>query len=108
MKYTVYVIQGKDGELYKGITSNLEQRLISHNSGFSRWTKNRSPFRVVYIENNYSKTEALKRERFLKSGKGREFLKNICRRIAQPGSARRSGRRGPGFKSRFSDHSILL
>lgn len=75
MKYTIYVIQTKDGKLYKGVTSNLQKRLENHLYGMSTWTKNKGPFKLVYSEENYSKSEALKRERFLKSGKGREFLK---------------------------------
>lgn len=77
MKYIVYVIQTKDGKLYKGITSNFQKRLENHSNGLSNWTKNKGPFRLVYSEDEYSKPEALKRERFLKSGKGREFLKSI-------------------------------
>lgn len=76
MKYVVYVIKTKHGKLYKGITSDLNKRLENHRNGLSNWTKNKSPFELVYSESGYSKSEALKREKFLKSGKGREFLKN--------------------------------
>lgn len=42
-----------------------------------RWTKLRGLWKLVYKEEYTTKTEALKREKFLKSGKGREFLKHI-------------------------------
>jgi len=76
MKYIVYVIGNDKGQLYKGLTTNLEKRLYYHNSGLGNWTKFRGPFRLVYEEGFASKTEALKREKFLKSGQGRELLKS--------------------------------
>ena len=60
-----------------GHTNNIERRIIEHNSGLSPYTKNRGPWVLVYSEAFESRGEAMKRERFLKSGKGREFLKSI-------------------------------
>jgi putative endonuclease len=74
MPFTVYVIKAKNGDLYKGVTHNLDKRLESHNQGW-RWTKGRGPFILLYKEEYSTKTEALKREKFFKSGQGREFLK---------------------------------
>ena len=74
--YVVYVIRNPDGELYKGSTSDLEERLRYHDSGWSKWTKGKGPWKLVYSESFESKQEALKREKFLKSGQGRAFLKN--------------------------------
>ena len=75
--YLVYVLQNSNGELYKGSTSDVEERIIYHNRGWSHWTKGRGPWHLVHSECFQTKTEALKRERFLKSGKGREYLHNI-------------------------------
>ena len=75
--YTVYVIQNPKGELYKGYTNGLEQRILYHNRAWSTWTKTRGPWQLVYSESFESKQDALRREKFFKSGKGREFLKNI-------------------------------
>lgn len=77
MDYLVYVIANTEGMLYKGVTSDLEKRLRYHNSNLGNWTKGKGPWKMVYSETSLTKTEALKRERFFKSGKGREFLKNI-------------------------------
>jgi len=77
MNYTVYVIKNSQSKLYKGITTNLEKRIRYHNSNFGEWTKNKGPWNLVYKERFTNKTEALKREKFFKTGKGREFLKKI-------------------------------
>ena len=75
--FTVYVIQNTKGKLYKGVTGKLETRLSAHNEGLSPWTRNKGPWKLVYSEVYVDKREALKRERFLKTGQGREILKNI-------------------------------
>ncbi len=77
MEYKVYVIQNKNGLLYKGVTQSIEKRLLSHNLGMQRWTKGRGPFKLVYEETYDTKREALIREKFLKSGQEREFLKKL-------------------------------
>ncbi len=77
MKYFVYVLINKEKKLYKGVTADLEKRLKYHNDGKSRWTRSRGPWELVYKEEFNNKSKALKREKFLKSGKGREYLKKI-------------------------------
>jgi putative endonuclease len=61
--YFVYMIKNLYGDLYTGITDNPDRRLKEHNTkqgaGF---TKNRDEFQIVFLENNYSLTEARKRE----------------------------------------------
>lgn len=81
MNYNVYVIKNIKGQLYKGMTSNLEHRLYEHNNGLGRWTKNKGPFILIYSEVCHNKQEALMREKFLKSGQGREFLKKLVANI---------------------------
>lgn len=76
--FYVYVLKSQSsGRRYLGYTSNLKKRLDDHNTGESRYTKNRGPGELAYKELHVTKTEALKREKFLKSGKGREFLDKI-------------------------------
>ncbi len=82
MDYSVYVIEDRLGKLYKGMTSNLEKRLHYHDSGFNRWTKNRDPFKLVHFESGLTKSDSLRRECFLKLGKGREFLKNKLKELS--------------------------
>ena len=80
MKYYVYVLKSKvDGRLYKGFTSRLEERLIEHNLGKTKSTKGYRPWVLVYSEIIEDLEKAVKREKFLKSGIGREFLKDKIR-----------------------------
>lgn len=72
----VYVLKSlKDGFLYIGISENPERRLLEHNLGMTKSTKSRKPFRIIYTEKVIDRIEARKREKYLKSGFGREFLK---------------------------------
>ncbi|MBU1074552.1 GIY-YIG nuclease family protein [Patescibacteria group bacterium] len=74
--YYVYIIQSKkDGRLYKGFTSDLESRLKEHSEGKAKSTKSFRPWKLVYYEVFADKTDALREEVFLKSGKGRGTLK---------------------------------
>ena len=78
MKYYVYVVKSKEGFLYKGMTDNLEKRISEHNNhSLSFWTKRGTNWKLVYSEEFSSKSEALKREKWLKSGVGREYFKKI-------------------------------
>ena len=80
--YYVYVIQSQvDGKLYKGFTSDLEKRIKAHNQGEVKSTRKRRPFSLVYQEVFPSKSEALKREKFLKGLKGGKTLKSILNNI---------------------------
>ena len=76
--YYVYVLSsGIDRRLYKGFTNDLERRLKEHNSGKHKSTKGYIPWRLVYYEEVGSRIEAREREKYLKSGIGREFLKKL-------------------------------
>ncbi|KKQ34509.1 MAG: hypothetical protein US51_C0036G0002 [Microgenomates group bacterium GW2011_GWA2_37_6] len=75
MFYYVYVLQNKEGQLYKGASADLKKRITNHNSGKVRSTKKGRPWQLIYYEAFVSKTAARKEELFLKSGKGRERLK---------------------------------
>jgi putative endonuclease len=68
----------KDGWLYIGMASDVERRVKDHNAGYNRSTKSRRPFDLVYIEQCGSRADARTREKFLKSGIGRELLKKVA------------------------------
>ncbi|MDP3941553.1 MAG: GIY-YIG nuclease family protein [bacterium] len=73
--FYVYVLKSlKNGRHYTGSTNNIERRLLEHNSGQTKYTRQTGPFEIVYKEVYDSKLEATKRERFLKTGKGRAVL----------------------------------
>ena len=74
--YYVYVLRSlKDGNSYIGITDDLERRLKQHNSGSNASTKYRRPFEIIYKELTPDRITARRREKFLKSGDGRTWLK---------------------------------
>ncbi|MFH1389749.1 MAG: GIY-YIG nuclease family protein [Candidatus Margulisiibacteriota bacterium] len=76
--WVVYVLRSKlNGRLYIGYTASIKERFTAHNNGKVRSTKAYKPYKVAYMEEFSDKTEARKREIFLKTGKGREFLKSI-------------------------------
>lgn len=75
MYYYVYVLQNEKGQLYKGYSINLKERLEAHNNGLVKSTKSERPWRLIYYEAFLSENAARKEELFLKSGKGRERLK---------------------------------
>ena len=77
--FTVYVLfSARFDRLYIGCTFDLEQRLISHNELATKgYTVKFRPWRLIYTEVFDSKTEALTREKELKSHQGREFLRTL-------------------------------
>ncbi len=66
-----------NGRLYTGSTNNLERRMYEHNNGQTTYTRSTKPFKLVYKESYNTKLEAIQRERFLKTGKGRGLLKQM-------------------------------
>ncbi len=78
MSFTVYILFSKPyDKIYIGYTSNIEQRLLSHNVLAKKgWTIKFRPWQLVYTEEFQSKSEALKWEKELKSFQGREFIRN--------------------------------
>ncbi|HSD98068.1 MAG TPA: GIY-YIG nuclease family protein [Patescibacteria group bacterium] len=76
--FSVYVLKSlANGRLYTGSTNNVERRLREHNAGQTKYTRSTRPFVLIYQEVYDTKVEAIRRERFLKTGKGRELLKQI-------------------------------
>jgi len=75
--YTVYVLySGKFDKIYIGMTSNLEQRFLSHNELSKKdWIKKYRPWEIIHKEEYISKNQAILREKELKSYKGREFIR---------------------------------
>ena len=79
MYYVYILISERDQKRYIGFTQDLERRIVEHNTGLVKSTKNRIPLKVIYFERFENKAEAMNREKFFKSGKGREFLMNILK-----------------------------
>ena len=75
MFFYTYILKCVDGKLYIGSTENLDRRLSEHQSGHVISTSNRRPLNLVYYEACLSKKTAGERERYFKTGYGREFLR---------------------------------
>ena len=74
--YSIYVIQSRiDKRIYVGLSANVEKRVEDHNSGRVFSTKGYRPWILVYTEKVGSRKEARERERFFKSGCGKEYIK---------------------------------
>lgn len=77
-RYYAYVILCDDGSLYKGHTNNINKRYKEHCRGVgARHTKAHKPVKILYHEKFESLENAVAREKYLKSGVGRKFLKEI-------------------------------
>ena len=63
---------------YVGLTDNLEHRVGQHQADHNRTTKPYRPFTLIHIEQFATRSEARAREKFLKSGIGREYLRNLA------------------------------
>jgi putative endonuclease len=76
--WTVYALSSLVKRyVYVGLTKNLERRFKEHQGGRVRSTKPYRPFKVIYTEQCYSRIMARGREVYLKSGVGKEFLKQF-------------------------------
>ncbi len=77
MFYYTYILKSKkDGKIYTGYTKDLRKRLEQHNAGKSTYTKGRGPFILIYYEACLLESKARSREKYLKSGMGKRYLKN--------------------------------
>jgi putative endonuclease len=79
LPYCVYVLISEvDGDLHTGFTTDMPRRLDEHNSGRSLATAPRRPFRLLFCEHHASKSDALKRESYLKTSAGKRALRLMC------------------------------
>ena len=73
--YCYVLVSKKNGKFYTGATSNLEMRLKEHNKGIVRSTKHMVPLELLYFEACLNKSDAFQREKYLKSGMGKRYIK---------------------------------
>jgi len=78
MPHFVYILQSKkDNKYYIGETADVAARLLFHNSGRQRSTRNRIPFIIILVEEFETRVEALQREKQIKSWKGGNAFKAL-------------------------------
>lgn len=79
--YYVYLLQSlKSNKFYTGYTSDLRRRFKEHKDNKSSYTKGRGPFKLIYYEASLHEEDAKARERYLKSGMGKKYLRNRLKR----------------------------
>ena len=82
MMFTVYVLYSeKYDKIYIGYTSDIGQRLLSHNElGKKGYTMKYRPWKIIHQEIFPEKSKAMKREKQLKTAKGREFIWSLIKK----------------------------
>jgi putative endonuclease len=76
--FYVYALSSQTHKyIYVGLTENLERRFGEHDSGKNKTTRPYRPFKILYVESFPTRQEARAREKYLKSGSGKEFLKSL-------------------------------
>ena len=81
MWYTYLLQSTKDKRWYTGCTVDLRKRFKEHSKDLAPSTKGRGPFDIIYCEMCFDKDDAFARERYLKSGMGKRYLKNRLKRF---------------------------
>ena len=75
--YYTYLLQSiKTQKWYTGYSKDLRNRFNEHQENKSGYTKGRGPFKLIYYEACLSELDAKAREKYLKSGMGRRYLRN--------------------------------
>jgi putative endonuclease len=76
--FYAYVLKSrKNGKFYSGHTENLERRISEHNTNKNKknFTCVNGPWDLVFFETFSSRAEAMKQEKFFKTGRGRGYIK---------------------------------
>ena len=81
MWYTYLLQSIKDKRWYTGCAADLRKRFKEHNEDLVPSTKGRGSFDIIYYEACFNKDDAFTRERYLKSGMGKRYLKNRLKRF---------------------------
>jgi len=80
MFYT-YILRNRNDRLCTGYTGNLRKRFKEHNTKKSKYTQYRGPYELIYYEACLTEEDAKSREKYLKSGMGKRYIKNRLKRF---------------------------
>jgi putative endonuclease len=81
--FHVYVLRSEStGRYYTGSTGDLARRLTEHNTGLATATRHWGPWRLVYHEEHPRRGSAIRREQYLKTGRGRDELRRLMSEIS--------------------------
>ncbi len=79
--YFVYVLQNESNKRWHaGCTNNLRKRLQQHQGDKSGYTKHRGPYKLIDYEVSFNENDARAREKYLKTGMGKRYLRNRLKR----------------------------
>ena len=73
--FYVYILRDRNKNFYTGYSNNLKLRIKEHELGNVFATKTKLPLKLIYYEACLNKFDAIKRERYLKSGPGKKFIR---------------------------------
>lgn len=79
MYYTYVLLSEKDYKFYIGFTNNLKTRISEHRQGNVKSTKGRLPVKLIFYECYLNKYDSLRREKYLKTDKGKTTLRSMLR-----------------------------
>ncbi|MEK7123541.1 MAG: GIY-YIG nuclease family protein [Patescibacteria group bacterium] len=76
--FYVYAIKSiKRNYIYVGLTNNLARRFAEHNNKKERTTRVFAPFRILLAKRFTTRIKARQKEKYFKSGVGKEYLKTL-------------------------------
>lgn len=82
--YSAYILlNSKTNRHYVGSTNNLNRRLLEHNRGQTKSTRQEGKWSLLYKENFWTPVEAKKREKQIKSYKGGNAFKKLIAGVVQ-------------------------
>ncbi|MFQ6049888.1 MAG: GIY-YIG nuclease family protein [Candidatus Paceibacterales bacterium] len=81
--YYVYFLLLKNKQIYTGTAKNLKRRIYEHKNGKVRSTKNKRPIKLIHYEAYLLKSDALRREKFLKTTEGKRLIKQQLRDLLE-------------------------
>ena len=80
----LYALKSKTRNyIYVGMTANIADRMHRHNSGYEKTTRSYRPFELIYLEKFEDRKQARVKEKYLKSGSGKEYLKKLINQLKQ-------------------------
>lgn len=79
--FYVYVLKNEKDHLYTGFTYDLRKRFKEHNDKKSAYTSYRAPYKLIYYEVCLDESDTRQREKYLKSGTGKRFIKSRLKRF---------------------------
>ena len=77
--FYVYLLQLNNGEIYTGSTKDLRRRIVEHKEGEVTSTKHKRPVKLILYEAYLLRSDAQRREKYLKTTEGKRFLKQQIR-----------------------------